>query len=216
MKSSRQAESPAVVFLNRFYWPEEPATAQLVTDLAEELARSGRSVTVITSHPRRAEVPTRETHRGVHIRRVRGTRWARLGGAGKAVDFLTFQIGALVTLLMTLRRGDRVVCLTDPPLLGVGAWVIARLSSAKIFHWLQDIYPEIAEALTGHRWLGVLRPLRNLAWRRADGCIVLGADMGALVARAGVPPSRIVVSPNWAPAGLEPPPKYPTCAGQCV
>jgi len=27
-----------VVFLNRFYWPEEPATAQLLTDLAEVLA----------------------------------------------------------------------------------------------------------------------------------------------------------------------------------
>ena len=30
--------APRVIFVNRFYWPEEPATAQLLTDLAEGLA----------------------------------------------------------------------------------------------------------------------------------------------------------------------------------
>ena len=35
--------------LNRFYWPDESATAQLLTDLCEHLARQGRAVTVITS-----------------------------------------------------------------------------------------------------------------------------------------------------------------------
>ena len=28
-----------LVFVNRFYWPDEPATAQLLADLAEALAR---------------------------------------------------------------------------------------------------------------------------------------------------------------------------------
>ena len=40
-----------VIFVNRFYWPDEPATAQLLTDLAESLAASGHPVTVITSQP---------------------------------------------------------------------------------------------------------------------------------------------------------------------
>ena len=40
-----------VIFVNRFYWPEQPATAQLLTDLAESLAAAGLSITVITSHP---------------------------------------------------------------------------------------------------------------------------------------------------------------------
>lgn len=192
-----------LVFLNRFYWPEEPATAQLLTDLAEELAAGGHDVTVITSHPGQPGRPLREFRRGVWIRRVRSTRSS---GAGRILDFATFQLGALVTLLLTARRGDRVIALTDPPLLGVGAWLVGRLTGARVHHWVQDIYPEIAERLTGHAWLSILRPLRNLAWRHSAGCVVLDADMAAAVRAAGVAESQLTIMANWAPAGLEPQP----------
>ena len=191
-----------LIFLNRFYWPEEPATAQLLTDLAEALAAAGHEVTVITSRPRDNRVPARETCRGVNILRTRGTRWSRLGLPGKAADFLTFYGSALVRLASVAQRGDTVVALTDPPLLGIGAWLVSRLCGAKIFHWVQDVYPEIATALTGQGGLRVVRPLRDLAWRSAEGCVTLGTDMAGTLAQAGVSPARISVIPNWAPAGL--------------
>jgi colanic acid biosynthesis glycosyl transferase WcaI len=195
-----------VIFLNRFYWPEEPATAQLLGDLAQALAGRGLEVIVITSAAGPAGPPRRETHQGVTILRVRGTRWAHTGLPGKAADYTSFHVGALWRLLRTARRGDRVVALTDPPLLGIGAWLAARLRGARIFHWVQDIFPEVAVILTGHRWLAVWQPLRNLAWRRSDGCVTLGADLAAVLAQAGVAPARITVLPNWAPAGLGPAP----------
>ena len=191
-----------IIFVNRFYWPEEPATAQLLTDLAEALAGAGHRVTVIASHSGRPELPRTDVRNGVEIKRVRGTRWATAGALGKAIDFLTFYLGAFETLLFTATKGDAVIVLTDPPLIGVGAWLAARMRGARIFHWVQDIYPEIAMELTGHRWLGLTRPLRNAAWRNADGCVVLGADMKALLVENGTPASRITISPNWAPAGL--------------
>ncbi|MCX6954317.1 MAG: glycosyltransferase family 4 protein, partial [Verrucomicrobia bacterium] len=194
------------LFLNRFYWPDEPATAQLLTDLAESLAARGHEVVVIASHPGRPEVPATETRRGVRIVRVRGTRWARSGLVGKAVDYASFYVGALWRLLLTARHGDAVVALTDPPLLGVGVWLVTALRGARLFHWAQDIYPELAIELAGQRWLGLLRPLRDLAWRRAERCITLGADMAAIVAAAGVPAAKISLAPNWAPAGLAPQP----------
>jgi hypothetical protein len=195
------------IFINRFYWPDEPATAQLLTDLAETLATRGQSVIVITSHSGSAKLPTEETHRSVQIFRVRSTRWAtRLGVVGKAVDFGTFFLGALVKLFVTARRTDAVIALTDPPLLGIGVWLVSTLRGARLFHWVQDIYPEIAMELSGHRWLAAFRPLRNLAWRRATRCITLGADMAGVLMEAGVPSDHITVIPNWAPAGTKPPP----------
>src|ERR1019366_5284159 len=137
-----------IVFLNRYYWPEEPATAQLLTDLAEALAARGHPVTVITSRPAGSAMRSAEIHRGVVIHRVAGTRWAGLGLPGKAMDFLTFQVGALWQLLFTAHQGDNIVVLTDPPLLGVGVWLIARLCGARVFHWVQDVFPEIAMELT--------------------------------------------------------------------
>lgn len=195
-----------VIFLNRFYWPEENATSQLLTDLAEALAAAGHDVTVITSRPGWSALQDRTTHRGVRVQRVTGTRWAKHGLPFKAVDFVTFHASALLRLVFTAQRGDAVVALTDPPLLGVGAWLAARLCGARIFHWVQDVYPEIAARLTGQHWLEALGPLRNLAWRRSNGCVTLGSDMAATLAGAGVPAEKIKVIPNWAPAGLAVPP----------
>src|SRR5436309_1520515 len=129
-----------IVFVNRFYWPETPATGQLLTDLAEFLAARGNVVTVIASGD--GALPTAETRNLVRIKRVRGTRWAAAGLAGKAADFSIFYLAALLTLIFTVREDTTVVAMTDPPLLGIGACLCAKLRGARIVHWVQDIYPE--------------------------------------------------------------------------
>jgi glycosyltransferase involved in cell wall biosynthesis len=94
--------------------------------------------------------------------------------------------------------------MTDPPLLGVSVWLAAALRGAHVVHWVQDIYPEIAAEITGHRWLLGLRPVRDFVWRRSRACIVPGRDMAEVTRHTGVPARRVLVSPNWAPAGLGP------------
>jgi colanic acid biosynthesis glycosyl transferase WcaI len=198
------------IFINRFYHPDEPATAQLLADLAEGLAQAGREVAVIASRP--AVAARRETRRGVSIFRVRTTRWGRRHVLGRIVDFVTFYAGTLWWLGRELRAGDTVVALTDPPLIGAVAWLAVRLRRASLVHWVQDIYPEIAADLTGHRWLLALRAPRNFAWRQARVCVVPGTDMAATLALGGGSPDRTIVSPNWAPAGLLPPPPVAVAA----
>ena len=191
-----------LIFINRFYWPDEPATAQLLADLAEALCARGHEVLVVASRAPRA--PRTETRRGVRIERVGPFRHPGRGLGAKALNFTAFYIAASWRLARRARRGDIIVALTDPPLIGVGAAVAARARGARLFHWIQDIYPEIAIALSRHRWLRVLRTPRDAAWRTADGCVTLGRDMAACVARAGVPLPKIRVVPNWAPAGTGP------------
>lgn len=192
-----------VHFINRFYWPDEQATAQLLTDLAEGLAARGHTVSVIASAPARKDARPRERS-GVQLRHVRTTRWTSLGLAGRVVDFLTFYVGAIWRLFRETRGGDVVVALTDPPLIGVVASWIADLRGARLIHWVQDIYPEIAVALTGQRWLHVTRPLRDAAWRRADTCVVLGPAMARVVTECGTSRDKVRIVPNWAPAQVEP------------
>lgn len=192
-----------LTFVNRFYWPETPATGQLLTDLAEALAARGHEVAVVTSHSGAAGLPSTETRNQVHITRVRGTRWADAGSAGKAMDFATFLFLATWRLLVVGRRGDTFVPMTDPPMLGLGVWLVARVRRARVIHWVQDIYPEIAIELTGHRWLAALKPWRNLSWRHADRCVTLGRDMGSVLTRCGVDPARLGIVPNAAPIDLD-------------
>jgi len=194
-----------IIFVNRFYWPEEPATGQLLADLAERLAQRGHLVTVITSQPAQAHHPSREVYRGVSIRRVGCSRWGKSSLIGRLADFGSFILGATGHLCHYPRRGDLVVYLTDPPLLAAVTWPLLAMRGVSFVHWVQDIYPEIAMELTGHRWTRIARPGRNLAWRRARCCVTLGTDMARVIANAGVPNHRTRIIPNWAPAGTEAP-----------
>lgn len=193
-----------IIFINRFYWPEEQATAQLLTDLAEALVANGHTIAIVTSSPARATIPALEHHHGVEIHRVRSFRASSRSLLGRMLEFASFYPGALWTAWRQIRRGDVLVAMTDPPLIGVLASLVARMRRSALVHWIQDIYPEVAIELTGHRWLTALRPLRNHAWRRASACLVPGADMARAVLAAGVAGSRVFVTPNWAPQGLTP------------
>lgn len=197
---------PHVIFVNRFYWPDEPATAQLLHDLARALAARGAEVVVLARDPGVAGVPAAELRDGVSIRRIRTTRCGPRRALGRLLDLATFYPGAVWRLWRCTRRGSTIVALTDPPLIGVVAAVVARIRRARLVHWVQDIYPEIAADLTGHRWLLACRPARDLAWRRAAACVLPGDDMAKVARAAGVPAQRLAVAANWAPEGLAPAP----------
>lgn len=197
--------SARVFFLNRFYWPDETATAQLLHDLTTALASRGFQVVVVTSQSEKANTPRFEDRDGVRICRVRTTRLGRGSLLGRVFDFLTYYTGAMCRLAVELRPGDVIVPMTDPPLLGACAWVIAHCRRAVTINWVQDVYPEVAIALTRHSWLRLSRPWRNRAWRSSFACVVPGLDMKRTVLENAVPSHRVVVSPNWAPAGVQVP-----------
>lgn len=194
------------VFVNRVYWPEEPATAQLLGDLAEGLASRGHRVTVITSRPPGGRAPRTELRNGVRIVRLPCTRLGRFHVVLRLLDFALFHLLLQLRLLVELQRGTTLAVWSDPPLAGVAAWPVAVLRSARLFHYAQDIYPEIAMRLSPHplaaRLLGLLRIPRDFVWRHSAGCVVLGSDMADLVRHRRLPADRVSILPNWAPHGL--------------
>ncbi|MFA5963275.1 MAG: glycosyltransferase family 4 protein [Sphingomonas sp.] len=195
-----------LLFVNRFYYPDHSATAQILTDLAEALAARGWEVSVIASRLRyddaTARLPARDAHAGVTIHRVWSSRFGRAGLAGRAIDYLSFYITAFFAILRAARRGDLVVAKTDPPLLSVVASVATRLRGATLINWLQDLYPEVAAELgvgAMHGWLGrLLRRWRNASLRRARLNIAIGERMAERIVAEGVPLNRIAVMPNWS------------------
>lgn len=80
--------------MNRFFHPNPSATAQMLTELAEDLADRRERVTVITGRVAYLGgdilLPTRETHRGIEIRRVRSSSFGRDRRLGRLVDYLSF------------------------------------------------------------------------------------------------------------------------------
>src|SRR5687767_7424742 len=169
----------------------------MASDLAFHLASRGWEVEAIASRQRYddadARLPKLEIVNGVTITRVATTRFGRSFLPGRAIDYLTFYLGAFVAIRK--HRDAVIVAMTDPPLLSV----IAALGSRRVGNWVQDLFPEVAEAL-GMRALRLLRPIRNWSLRRARANVVLGELMAARV------PGSTVIH-NWADASLQPVPR---------
>ena len=172
----------------------------MLSDLAFHLAERGWRVEIVTSRQRygdaAARLPAHELVRGVLVTRVWSARFGRGFLPGRAIDYATFYVSALLALLLRLTRGATVVALTDPPLISVVAAIAAMLRGAALVNWTQDLFPEVAEAL-GMRGLRVLRGIRNWSLRRARTNVALGDSMAAHL------PDAVVIH-NWADASLHP------------
>lgn len=192
------------VFINRYFYPDHSATSQLLSDLVFELAASGQTVHVITSRQiydnPNAVLPKSEAIRGIQISRVWTSRFGRGKLLLRASDYLTFYLSAGWCLLSLASRGDIIVAKTDPPLISVVAWLIAKLKGATLINWLQDLYPEVAVTLQvrGMKLVSpVLRHLRNLSLRHARSNVVIGERMAQVLEKEGVDSRKIVVIHNW-------------------
>lgn len=200
------------IFINRYYAPDQSATAQLLTDLAEHLAAQGRDVQIVTSRmlydDASACLPQREVINGVAVYRVWTSRFGRAHLIGRAIDYLTFYLSAFLRLLLTVRRGDTLIAKTDPPLISIVAAVVCWLKGAKLVNWLQDLFPEVAEALGVGLAKGapgkLLRSLRNWSLRCADTNVVLGELMQERLLANGIPAHKIAIIHNWVIGELHP------------
>ena len=192
-------------FINRFFHPDHSATSQILSQLAFNLAETGRHVHVITSRQLYdrpdARLPAEEFVRGVTIHRIAGTRFGRSGLIGRAIDYFSFYAGARRVLLALAERGDILVPMTDPPLLSIVGMHVARRRGTLLINWLQDIYPEVAIELGVPLIKGpvsfLLSRLRNSSLRAADANIVVGDRMAKKIRTLGVASNRIHVIPNW-------------------
>lgn len=176
----------------------------MLSDLAFHLASCGWETCVITSRHRyddaSAGLAAHERVHGVEVHRVWTAQFGRSSLPGRAIDYVTFHAAAFLALLRTLRRGDIVVALTDPPMISVVAAAAAAIRRAHLVNWVHDLFPEVAEAL-GLRVLALTRPIRNWSLRRAAVNVALSESMAERIRSKG---ANAVVRHNWADPSLAP------------
>jgi colanic acid biosynthesis glycosyl transferase WcaI len=195
-----------IVFVNRFFAPDISATSQMLSDLTSALVLKDYSVTVITSRLRYDRVTDallkQEVWRGVSVMRIWSSAFGRKSLPSRAMDYLTFYLSAMLAILIHGRRGHVLVALTDPPMIGTVLHVFARLRGMRVVHWLQDIFPEVAQALlpsAKSAWVfRMAKSLRNISLKRSDAVVVLGERMAERVTLQGVAAAKIHQISNWA------------------
>jgi colanic acid biosynthesis glycosyl transferase WcaI len=200
-----------VCFFNRSYWPDQAATGQFLTELAEDLvSRYATEVTVVAGralNASRAEAPSglglvsRESHHGVDIRRAKGSRLRQGRFVARASNYVSY-FAAATAASFNVGRPDIVVSLTDPPIVGLAALWTARRTGARFVFLCEDIFPEVATLLEDfhNRTVnGALDRINRYLLRHADAIVALGDRMQRrLVEEKGADPARVHVIHNWA------------------
>jgi colanic acid biosynthesis glycosyl transferase WcaI len=200
-----QKGNNSVLFINQYYYPDCSATSQLLQQMAEDLATEGRHVTVLTGNSFCAggKFVTRrhELRNGVAILRMPTLQFGKGSPAGQALNYLSFHILALVSILL-LPSFDVVVTLTTPPLI---AWLgrfakVARKS--RFVYWVQDLYPDVAAAVgmvhRGSRFFRFCSSISRASLRSADRVIAIGDSMARKLVENGAAPGAIRILPNWS------------------
>jgi glycosyltransferase involved in cell wall biosynthesis len=206
--SGRGGDDPGnkLVFVNRYFFPDESATSRMLSDLAFRLARQGLSVSIVTSRQlygdADAALAPLQIVGGVTVLRVSTATFGRTNLLGRALDYASFHCAAATTLLRIVRRGDVVVAKTDPPLISiVTSWVVAW-RGARLVNWLQDLFPEVATALAPKMlpWLltRVLLAARDRSLRRAAVNVVLSEGMRQRLVARKIDSRTISTVANWA------------------
>jgi putative colanic acid biosynthesis glycosyltransferase WcaI len=199
-----------ICFFNRSYWPDQAATGQLLTELAEDLvSRFGCEVTVVAGpalhsagqNQRRLRPVRSETHNGVRILRSASTTLHPARFAGRVTNYATYALSAAVASLQ-IGRPDVVVAMTDPPIIGRLAIAAARRTNARFVFLCEDVFPEVAQLLDhfDHPLIGrSLDQLNRMLLREADATVAIGERMRErLVDEKGADPARVQVIHNWA------------------
>ena len=197
-----------ILFINRYFYPDVSATAEMLTQLAEDLDARGESVTVITGRADyltgMIELPRTDVHKGIEIRRVDGTNFGRDRFWGRLLNYLTFYIAAGWTALR-LKDQDCLVVLSDPPLLSALAALVKPFKTVRTVCWLQDVFPDIAMT-TGVIRNGLsaycLKRLGFWSLEKANRIVVIGRCMERHLLSTGLPANQLIHISNWADGSL--------------
>ena len=192
-------------FINRFYYPDLSSTSQLLTDLAEVLSKNNFDVHIIASsqlyEDPKARLEKDEVINGVHVHRLRTTRFGRANLWGRGLDYISFYISLLFYVLANTKKDDVLVAKTDPPLISVIIAFIAIFKKIKLVNWIQDLFPEVAKELSNDSFNNLLflclKRLRDWSLQAAKMNIVIGQIMKQRLIDNGIDINKITVINNW-------------------
>ncbi len=197
---------PRVFILSELYFPDDSATGYVLRHLAEGLAPfydvhvlCGQSA----RHTSTGRSTVREERHGVTIDRCATTFFDKDVVILRLINLVTICCSILLKALFSLKQGDVVIVVTNPPPLPYTALLAARIRRARCMLLVHDVYPEVLVATGLLRdnsfLLSSLRWLNRRLYPRFERVVVLGRDMQRLIESRFMPENKkATIITNWA------------------
>lgn len=214
--------------LTLYFAPDLGANAVIMTRLAEELARLGHQVTVVTAFPHydtnriwndyQGKLVQRDGHGDIQVHRVYlyvPRQKDRL--LGRVLNYVSFNL--LSTVIGLLSGRQDVILSPSPPLtIGLSAYAIGRLSRTPYVYNVQDIYPDVAirlGVLKNPRIIALFKALERFVYDKAAAVSVISEGFRRNLLAKGVPPEKVRVIPNFVdPDFVRPLPRHNRFSGE--
>jgi glycosyltransferase involved in cell wall biosynthesis len=205
-----------VCIISELYYPEQNATGFFLTGIAEALVAEERSVSVICAQPsynqRGVKASWNEEHNGVVIRRCWSTTCDPKKIWGRLLNLATTSLSVGWRALFSIRRGDKVLVVTNPPLLPFFVRIVCWLKGAKFVLLVHDVYPDVFVPLglmpPSHPLYRMLSWVNGQLYASADRVVALGRDMARLIEDKSRGSAQIAIIANWGDVDvIEPKPK---------
>lgn len=194
--------------LSEVYYPEEAATAYIITEIVDAMADIG-DVNVICgpiSYEKKSNKASSKVFKpNINIHRINALDLDKNRIFFRIIKMLWLSLSMSFQLLFKSKKGDRVFVVTNPAFLLLLISYVVKLRGLKFYILVHDVFPENVVAAgmlkSKNRVLIILKNLFDRAYSKADVLIVLGRDMEqvikAKIQRYGKN-NRIKVIENWA------------------
>jgi len=172
--------------------------------MAESVAKAlaeRHLVTVVAGRPSYDPLETypyrllrRDVRDGIAVERVGSTAYPRHEMRGRVANYLSYL--TLVIPRALALRSDAIVAMTDPPIMGIAAGVVSRLSGRPLIYNIRDMYPDMAvggNIVKAGKFISFWEWLHRRALRQAKCVIVLGDDMRDRIVAKGIGRERVRV-----------------------
>ncbi len=204
-----------ILIVTQYFWPENFR----INDIALRLKEKGHDVGVLTglpNYPSGKIFPgwgpfkrLNEVWEGILIKRFphfpRGNRKA----LGMAANFLSFALVGCLAAPFLIRCSYDVIFVYEPSPVTVGlpAIVLKKLKKCPIVFWVQDLWPETFEMVSGikNRWIqNCVAGISSFIHRQSDRVLVASKSFIPLLKKQGVAPEVLFYYPQTAEGFYKP------------
>jgi colanic acid biosynthesis glycosyl transferase WcaI len=198
-----------ILIISQYFWPEE----FLINNFALELRNRGHEVEVLTGMPNYPSGsffpgygwngPYRDDFQGIRVWRSPLVPRGNASGWRLVVNYFSFALLACIRGFLACRRPFGVILVFEisPVTVGIPARALKVLTGAKLFFWVQDLWPDsLSAAGVIHsrfilKWAGMLT---RWIYQGCDRILIQSSAFRESVQHYGAQDKQIRYLPNCA------------------
>ena len=197
-----------ILILSQYFWPEE----FIINSFALNLRGQGHTVTVLTGLPNYPNGcfydgyglrgPYRDEYQGIPICRTPLISRGNSKGLRLILNFFSFALSACLRALFLPRSYDVILVFEVSPItVGIPARLLRRLTRAKLYFWVLDLWPDTLSAtgvVRSQKILNGVGKLTSWVYRGCDRILIASEAFRSSVSQYDAAPEKIFYFPNWA------------------